>query len=310
MQTTVQTPILFLIFNRPDETKKVFEAIRQAQPSQLFIAADGARPERSEEAEICQRTRAVVKNIDWDCKVNTLFRDTNLGCKYAVSGAINWFFSNVSEGIILEDDIVPDPSFFKFCEILLEKYRHDTRIMQICGANFQFGRQRGDGGYYFSRYNHVWGWATWKRAWQLYDVDIKTFPAFKQQRCIETIFYDPIIQQYWTRAFERMYRKEIDTWDYQWTYAIWCNNGLSIIPNINLVSNIGFGQNATHTTDSSAVEANHPTYPMKEIIHPTFVLLNNEADDYTSARLYLSNKKLIAKIKRYIKRVLWLIARG
>jgi len=299
----MKTPILLLVFNRPSTTRLVFEAIQQAQPEQLFIAADGPRPDRISDAELCRETRSILNNVNWKCKVHTLFRETNIGCRNAVSSAINWFFAQVDEGIILEDDCLPHQTFFPYCEKLLEYYRHDSRIMQICGSNFQFGQHRGDGSYYFSKYSHIWGWASWQRAWQLYDVDMKTFPTFKDQRCIESIFSEPRVQQYWMMNFQKMYEKKIDTWDYQWVYAIWSNNGLSIIPNTNLVSNIGFGEDATHTKSPNTVGSNQLISSMNEIIHPTFVLQNKIADEYSSKRLYTYDGKWITLIKRQQKKI-------
>ena len=161
----ISTPVLFLIFNRPELTEKVFQKIQDAQPKYLFVAADGPRDNKYGEKDLCEKTRAVVlENITWECEVKTLFRTENLGCRTAVSSAINWFFENVEEGIILEDDTVPDNSFFSYCQALLEKYRNHEQIMMITGDNFQDGIKRGNGSYYFSRYVHIWGWASWRRA--------------------------------------------------------------------------------------------------------------------------------------------------
>jgi len=190
------TPILFLIFNRPDTTQKVFNAIRKAKPKQFFIAADGSPPDREGEIEKCQKSRKIATSVDWDCEVKTLFRDKNLGCKIAISSAIDWFFENVEEGIILEDDCLPHQSFFWFCQELLEYYRNDTRIMHISGDNFQFGRKRGEGSYYFSKYSHVWGWATWRRAWKCFDINMKSFEEFKAENQINSIFQSKQQQKY------------------------------------------------------------------------------------------------------------------
>ena len=167
------SPILFLIFNRPETTKKVFSAIKEVQPPRLYIAADGPRSEQPDEADHCELARTIATKVDWDCEVKTLFRDQNLGIRIAVSQAIDWFFEQEPEGIILEDDCLPDQSFFWFCKELLEKYRNDTRIMHIGGTNFQFGKNRTNYSYYFSRYAHIWGWASWRRAWEYYDEKLK-----------------------------------------------------------------------------------------------------------------------------------------
>ena len=243
----LDTPVLFLIFNRPDTTEKVFNAIKQAKPKQLFISADGPRQEKPGEFEKCQAARKIVEQVDWDCDLQVLFRDNNLGCKKAVSSGINWFFEQVDEGIILEDDCLPDQSFFGFCQELLKYYRNNPKIMHISGNNFQFGRKRGNASYYFSIYNHIWGWATWKRAWQYYDVTMADFEEFKKTNQIEKITRNKDEQAYWMYFFEKVWRNEIDTWDYQNVYSMWKKQGLAILPNVNLVSNIGFTKDATHT---------------------------------------------------------------
>lgn len=239
--------VLFLIFNRPDTTKQVFEAIRQARPAKLFVAADGPRSNRPEESDACRQARAVVNQVDWDCKVHTLFRENNLGCKAAVSSAISWFFDHVEEGIILEDDCLPDQSFFSFCRELLEKYRHDSRVMHIAGHNFQFGRPVGTGSYYFSQLCHIWGWASWRRVWASYDPDMRDLPEFSSQGAFDRVFRSQDMRTYYSFVFDQVYRGRINTWDHQLAYTILKNNGLCIIPNVNLVENIGF-TSGTHTS--------------------------------------------------------------
>ena len=219
------TPILFLIFNRPDTTKQVFESIRKARPNKLYLAADGPRASKLGEVDLCMQTRNIVSQIDWDCEIKTLFRDENLGCKIAVSSAIDWFFENEEQGIILEDDCLPHESFYGFCETLLNYYKNDGRVFHISGNNFQDGIIRGDGSFYFSKYNHIWGWATWKRAWKMYDVNLK----FENEKEIEVFikrnFEAKKEQLFWTKLYKNFIKSAIDTWDYQWTYAIWKNNG-------------------------------------------------------------------------------------
>ena len=275
-----QKPILFLIFNRFDTTKVVFEAIRRVRPLKLYVAADGHRENKEGEKEACELTRGIIDSIDWKCEVKKLYREKNLGCKMAISSACDWFFENEEEGIILEDDCLPDPSFFTFCEHMLEYYRNQDRIMHIAGINFQFGRKRGTGSYYFSRNSHVWGWASWRRAWKFYDVSMKSFPEFKKRKKL-----NGFINLWWERSFilnkfEKTYNGEIDTWDYQWNFAIWNQNGLAIIPNQNLISNIGFDKKATHTTYNSKF-AKISTSSINEITHPPKIEINVEADDFS-----------------------------
>ncbi|GFO68499.1 hypothetical protein GMLC_20780 [Geomonas limicola] len=280
-------PVLFIIFNRPEPTRVVFEAIRKARPERLFIAGDGPRPGRAGDAELCQATRDVALQVDWECEVQVLFQEKNLGCKLGVSTAIDWYFSQVEEGIILEDDCLPEPSFFGYCAELLEFYRNDPQVMMISGDNFQYGRVRGEGSYYFSRFTHIWGWASWRRAWRHYDVAMSRFPAFVQQNRIEALFDQQEARDYWLYSFVRCYQGEIDTWDYQWTFALWERDGVAILPNVNLVTNIGFGPGAVHCQNSDSVLANLPTFPIGPLKHPRRVEADREADRFTFEYTFL-----------------------
>ncbi|MFZ1979183.1 MAG: hypothetical protein WAV76_14605 [Bacteroidota bacterium] len=284
------TPILFIIFNRPDTTARVFEQIRAVRPTRLFVSADGARPQKAGESDRCLQTRAILKQVDWDCDVQTRFSENNQGCKMGVSSAITWFFGNVEEGIILEDDCCPDTSFFFFCETLLARYRNDQRIMHINGINFQDGKIRGNGTYYFSILNNVWGWATWKRAWGLYDVDMHSFPKIKEGNLILPLFSNSSMRQFWLKKFEIAYNKGVDTWDLQWQYAMSINNGLAIVPNKNLVSNIGFAAEATHTRDSFDSLANRSAERIETILPPAFVVPDPLADSYAFQKYMNPNK--------------------
>jgi len=287
----LNVPLLFLIFNRPDTTQQVFNEIRKAQPAQLFVAADGPRKNQVADYELCKKTREIIRQVDWDCRVFTRFQDENLGCRHAVSSAITWFFSNVEEGIILEDDCIPDQSFFRFCQELLEKYRDDERIMMVSGNNFQFGKRRTNYSYYFSKYFHIWGWATWKRAWNYYDVDMKSWPKIKDGRWLIDIVKDKNAEKFWEKIFENTYRGTINTWDFQWVFSCWIQNGLAILPNVNLVKNIGFDGNATHTKGKNKqanLSVNSIHFPLK---NPEFVIADNEADART--QLLLMQKKNI-----------------
>lgn len=299
----LKSPVLFLVFNRPDTTKLVLEAIRQARPSQLFVAADGPREGKSGEAEKCADARRIVYDgIDWDCEVKTLFRDRNLGCKVAVSHAIDWFFEHTGEGIILEDDCLPHPTFFRFCEELLDRYRDDKRIAQISGDNFQFGKKRTEYSYYFSRYSHIWGWASWRRAWKNYDVDMKSWPEIRDNGWLQDWLGNKKLIQYWMRIFERAYQGELDTWDYQWTFTCWVQKRLTILPNVNLVSNIGFNVDATHTSYKNDKSANIPVEAMEfPLRHPPFMSRDVRSDKLTDKRYLVS---FIDKVKNKIRRVI------
>jgi hypothetical protein len=247
-------------------------------------------------------TRAIVNSVDWECEVLTNYSEVNLGCKRRVYSGIDWVFEQVAEAIILEDDCVPNPSFFRFCAELLERYRHDTRIMAISGDNFQFGRQRSPYSYYFSRYNHIWGWATWRRAWRFYDVEMEKWPEIRDQGWLSDYLGSRRRAAYWNEIFELVYRRKINTWDYQWMFACWLQSGLCILPSRNLVSNVGFGANATHTASHSRVAA-LPIDTMKfPLVHPSFVIRDPRADAQTDKLFF--NPSLTWRVKTLVKR--WL----
>jgi hypothetical protein len=302
----MKTPVVFLIFNRPDTTEKVFETIRQAQPAKLLVVADGPRSERSQDAQKCAATRAIIDRVDWDCEVLTNYSEINLGCRKRVSSGLNWAFKTVEEAIILEDDCVPHPTFFDYCEELLELYRYDTRIMSIGGLNVQFGRQQTPYSYYFSRYSHIWGWATWRRAWQLYDVDIELWSKIENSSLLDQFWREPHALKYWKKLFQKAHQGEIDTWDYQWIFTCIINHGLSIVPKVNLISNIGFGEGATHTinaSDSSKfsnLKTDELSFPLH---HPPYVIPDLKADRFTQDTYYhtIWKEKLKWKLQRIMK---------
>jgi hypothetical protein len=246
MVEQMNSPVLFLIFNRPDATARVFDEIRRAKPPRLYVAADGPRLDRVGEPERCAKARAIVSDVDWVCEVHTLFRDENIGCKRAVSGAIDWFFGCESEGVILEDDCLPSLSFFGFCDELLEKYRFDSRVGQISGFNSLDDCRMHDD-YLFSKYGPIWGWASWRRAWDHYDVEMKLWPTIKDEKQYKNFTRNPEEEEFRIRLFDMLYRKEVDTWDYQWVFAKLINSMLTVIPAKNLIENIGFDDDATHT---------------------------------------------------------------
>jgi hypothetical protein len=276
---TCSTPVVFLIFSRPDLTARVFEAIRQAQPRKLLVVADGPRNEA--EAMLCQQARAVTQQVDWDCEVLRNYADVNLGCRKRVSSGLDWAFEQVEDAIILEDDCLPHPSFFRYCQELLDHYRDDKRIWCISGNNFQDGQWRGDGSYYFSNYNHIWGWASWRRAWQHYNHHLANWPAFHDGQYLEGVLDSALEVQYWQGIFERFYGLgEPNTWDYAWTYTCWQNRGLTALPNVNLVSNIGFRSDGTHVTGESKL-ANMLVGDIGKLRHPSSVVREQRADAYT-----------------------------
>jgi hypothetical protein len=277
----LETPVLFIIFNRPATTAAVFREIRNARPSKLFIAADGPRGNRPEEFELCARTRKIVSQIDWECEVHTLFREKNLGCKKAVSSAIEWFFQHVEEGIILEDDCLPDGSFFWFCDRLLKYYRDDRRVMMIAGTNYLFNKINTGESYFFSRYFPVWGWATWRRAWKLYDIAMEDWPKYKELGFLRWLYPEKSISEYLSSGFQNTYEGKIDTWDFQWCYTCIFNNGLCATSVNNLIGNLGIS--GTHTSPDSASNSKFFNMPVKSldvtnIIHPKNIVPNFTID--------------------------------
>lgn len=305
------TPIAFFIFNRPDTTEQVFETIRKAKPETLLVVADGPRLERPEEEERCAAARAVLERVDWDCKVLTNYSETNLGCRRRVSSGLDWVFEQVEEAIILEDDCLPVPSFFRFCEEMLSRYRDEEQVMMISGNNFQRGQKTTQHSYYFSRYNHIWGWATWRRAWQLFQSDMVEWPDLKKSEWLRKKIFEtePQGQKYWNQIFDRVHKGDIDSWGYIWQYSIWKEGGLCVLPEMNLVTNIGFDERATHTRDKSNPSAN---LPVEEIYFPLFHPLRIEraADaDRRTQRTLFKRKSMLDHAKKAMKDFLQHFAR-
>jgi len=265
--SSLNTSVLFLVFNRLDTTIQVFQAIRQAKPPRLYIAADGARTNKEGEAENVSAVRDyIMKNIDWNCEIKTLFRDENIGCKYAVSSAITWFFENEEQGIIIEDDCLPSQSFFWYCEELLERYSNDKSIYLISSDSRgpeSFGMKEDYG---FCKYPLIWGWASWASAWEDYDPELEDWPLQKKVLPASISANKPTVK-FWEKIFQKLYNKKIDTWDYQLSYLLLKNKGKCIVPKVNLVSNIGFGLEATHTMDDESPNANRKLDEIKVPLH-------------------------------------------
>jgi hypothetical protein len=302
---SLRIPVLLMVFNRPETTRQVFNAIRNARPLRLYVAADGPRLNKAGETDKVRQVRELIEHgIDWDCVLTTLFREQNFGCRRAVSSAIDWFFEQEEEGIILEDDCLPHPTFFRFCQELLQKYRFDSRIMMISGNNFQFGQRRTKYSYYFSRYTHVWGWATWRRAWRFYDMNMNAWPELQKGQWLADILRgEEYAIPFWEKIFQAVSAGDIDTWDYQWLLSSWAQNGLSITPNCNLVSNIGFGPAATHTKSQehqrAIIQAQPMAFPLQ---HPPFVIRDAMADGVTEKRVF-KHTSLQRLYRRMIARV-------
>ncbi len=297
----LEVPVLFVIFNRPETTRQVFEAIRKARPPRLFVVADGPRADRDGEKELVEATRKIATAIDWPCVLKTRFSPTNQGCRNGVSSAVDWFFQEVEEGIILEDDCVPGSEFFRFCQEMLDRYRHDERVMSISGCNMQLGRHPVQDSYYFSRYVHIWGWASWRRAWKWYDVDMKDLPEFLEQNVLASVFSSPAEQKRWKEIFWKTYSHSpyFSTWDFQWGYTLIKRHALAVTPAHNLVTNVGCSNTSLHTVGNEY--ANAPSESMEfPLRHPKFVYPHREADHFTFVHDYANplSKRIMRRIMR------------
>ena len=306
--SSFKTAVLFLVFNRPDTTLKIFNAIRDLKPSRLYLASDGPRKNIDGEKEKVDAVRKIVTAVDWECDVKTLFREKNLGCGVGVSEAITWFFQNEKEGIILEDDDLPHKDFFTFCESMLDRYRNNHEIFSISGNNFQNGNIRGEASYYFSKYFHSWGWASWRRSWEIYSREILFWPQWKKSIEWKKKFPNNIERNYWKKIFDMIYETDFDSMAYPFNACIMYRDGLNIIPNVNLVSNIGFGDNATHTTKENIFISNIKLQGLEKIVHPKSIKINEEADNYVFEWVFGGkNLRFFRRSYLFIKKILGLI---
>ena len=275
----LETAVALIVFNRPALTRVVFEAIAQAKPKRLLLIADGPRADRPGEAELCDEVRRVVSLVDWPCEVQTNFASANLGCRRRVISGLDWVFEQVEEAIILEDDILPDPSFFPFCEQMLERFREDDRIAMITGFNISAGEATSPDSYYFSELTHIWGWATWRDAWKRYDERLTSWPEVRSSGMLRRVFSQRSAMRYWTPILDGMHRGTgPDTWDYQWMYTNLVYGRLSVTPQVNLVRNLGFGEEATHSKnpkDAPRVAITRLRFPLR---HPPAIVPSRALD--------------------------------
>ena len=274
-------PVLLIIWRRPDILRQVIDAIRPVAPIRLFVACDGPRPDCPDEARKVAATRQVIEqDINWPCQIERLYSDENQGCSAGPIRAITWFFDQVEEGIILEDDCVPHPDFFPYCATLLERYRHDSRVWCISGNNFQNGHWRGEASYFFSHIPLIWGWATWRSCWSQYNKSLLSWPAFRESSLLESILHDECMRYYWSNKWDQTYmNNRVTWWDYQWVYTCISNGGLAAHPNLNLIHNIGTGPDATHTI-GGIIEHQLSDRSMQPIRHPEFIVSDCAADRF------------------------------
>lgn len=305
---TLETPILFIIFNRKDVALKSLAAIKKSKPKRIYISGDGPRKTIEQEKEKVKNTReAVISAIDWDCEIKTLFQDENLGCGPGVYTAINWFFENEEQGIILEDDCVASDSFFPFCETLLKEYKYDERIGLISGFN-QVGSIPVSDSYCFSKYSVCWGWATWRRAWHNMDYDMKWRGGDFEKSILSNCGYLGKDYVYWKRRVKAVETGLVSAWDFQWCYSVASQNQLAAFPEVNLISNIGYGEDATHSSKSPFMNYENRGELKLPLRHPKYVLPQTEFDKsfYKERNTFINSLAWFfpKSIKDTVKRIL------
>lgn len=298
---SLSTPVVLIVFNRPETTRRVLQQIRTARPSRLFVVGDGPRESNPTDEENCKKVRDCVDRlVDWPCEVAVNYASTNMGCKRRVVSGLNWVFDHVEQAIILEDDCLPSESFFRFCDEILNEYKGNDRVMTVSGNNFQREIKRTKYSYYFSRYMHCWGWATWRRAWNLFDEDMTHWPQVRDDGWLQYLFDHAYAASYWRDKLEQAYQEQVDSWAYPWQFSIWIHSGLNVIPERNLVSNVGVGTEATHTQEArwyTDLQRHDLTFPIR---HPDFMIRHKKADIFTQNNNYQDSlKSRIAGVIKY-----------
>jgi len=282
----MQTPVALLIFNRPEITRRLVEEVIRAQPPKVLVFGDGPRADHPKDAELIAAAKRVIGQAPWECEVLTNYSDVNLGTKLRPATGLNWVFKMVEKAIFFEDDCLPHPSFFRFCNELLEKYEHDERVMMISGNNFMRGRKLTADSYLFSHYAGIWGWATWRRAWRHYDVELRQWPALRETPFLHDVLSNEDEVAFWRQCFDRIVSGETQTWDHQWQFACWAQHALSIMPAVNLCTNVGFGPAAQHYKEFdprlAAVSVEEMQFPLR---HPPVMVRSREADDFVFREL-------------------------
>ena len=292
----IETPIVLFIFRRPDLTRQVFESIRAAQPKHFLIVADG--PRNPSEADLCALTRQVLDHIDWPCEVLRNYADVNMGLRARLVSGLSWVFDLFPEAIILEDDCVPHPDFYRFCQEMLERFRDVPQVMHISGDNFLSKDLAVSESYYFSRYPHVWGWATWRRAWQHYDPEMFEWRNPATQKNMLSQFAQSSERRFWQASWDGVLAGTVKSWAYQWTFSCLLQDGLCVMPAHNLVENIGFradGTNTLSTDDQLQYQTSALSFPLT---HPNQLTRNQAADRYTASLFFERDTTLMRKLRK------------
>jgi len=304
MNPEIKTPVVLMMFNRPGQTRRVFERIRDAKPAKFLVIADGPRASHPTDGARCAEVREIVdKGVDWHCEVLKNYADANLGCKRRVSSGLDWVFDTVEEAIILEDDCLPHPTFFRYCEELLDRYRDEPRVGMISGALSSDVSLPAGESYYFSRYPRIWGWAAWRRFWEPYDVEMKKWPEFRKQRSLLERTGSARVAETLTRIFDAVHSGRYDTWDHQVTFAALSTGVFSIVPAVNLIENIGIGNDSTHTKGSTTTPALHKEGMYFPLTHPQSIVRNAEADSMDETA-YLIQPTAMTRLKLRVKKAL------
>jgi len=302
MSWSLRTPVALLVFNRPEATSRVVAEIVRARPPQVLVFGDGPRADHPEDPSRVAAARAVVEAAPWECDVLTNYSDVNLGAKYRPATGLDWVFDTVDRAIFLEDDCLPHPTFFRFCDELLERYGDDERVMMVSGNNFMRGRRLTADSYLFSHYVGIWGWATWRRAWRHYDVDLHQWGSLRDTDFLHDVLGDEAEVALWRRYFDGIVSGESRTWDHQWQFACWAQHGLSIMPAVHLCASIGFGPKAAHYVEVDprlAVLASEMRFPLR---HPSTMVRSREADDFVFRQLLSRPARPAGRIQRLIRR--------
>lgn len=302
----MKTAVLLIAFSRPEPTRQVFEAVRAARPPRLYVAVDGPRRERPDDLGKIAAVREIVSLVDWPCELKTCFREQNLGCGRGPAAAIDWFFDHEPAGIILEDDCLPLPGFFRFCDELLERYADDESIAQICGSSFVPGLA-GNDSYYFTKYADIWGWATWRRSWRKADLAMSGWPSWRDAGGLTKLpGSTPAFVAYWTGIFDAMHeRGVVDIWDYQWMYSCWRAGLTSISPRRTLIRNIGFGDGATHHIDPARPSYMRPSDQLEfPLSHPAAIRIDPGLERAIARHRYFIRP--ISELATLVHRVPWL----
>lgn len=303
--SSFNVPVLLVTFNRPDNAQKIFNAIKQVRPAKLYLFSDAPRKGNETDASNVNKCRSLLEQVDWHCEVKTKFETVNQGCGPGPMSAISWMFQNEEKGIILEDDCLPDESFFSYCEYMLDKYEHQPRVMHIAGTRWNDEYKVESKDHFFSTIGHIWGWATWKRAWQLYDYEMRSWEKKKGRKLIKSRLQNRLLTEFWVDSFEYTYRNNPrlkHAWDYQWQYTLFQHNGLSVVPDVNLVSNIGVQGVHSSENDADKTSFHRHTSPwLNKRQHHQTIMPQHDFDQYHIEHFFMRDVKAVRKMKLLIK---------